>query len=70
MRADELVAVDQDVDDMSDESILDIVKGDTISEQLEDDNRETEGLKWEINSSRSKKFTTKIRGDQRWWMWH
>jgi len=45
MRADELVAVDQDVDDMSDESILDIVKGDTISEQLEDDNRETEGLK-------------------------
>ena len=55
--ADEFVAVDQDLDvfdAMSDESILNIVKGDTMSEQLRCENEDPESVKPETTVSETR----------------
>jgi hypothetical protein len=56
MPAYEFIAVGQDVDlfdDMSDESILDIVKGDTVCEQLEGENEDLEKYETTVSETRN-----------------
>ena len=56
MPAYEFIAVGQDVDlfdDMSDESILDIVKGDTVCEQLECENEDPEKYETTVSETRN-----------------